>query len=158
MYYRKLNGTKHSLKRAKRKYLHFHIFSLTWLLEFWDSICSIVCPNIISSRFPIRRISVHLKFVNSSTVVWTCLFNHDAVFMTTINFIGRKLTNLHSTCCDPKNFSYCIDGSVLLRTRTLRIHMTRLCIQGRSGVFFSVLIARSYVTIPAFSNLAESEF
>ena len=36
--------------------------------------------------------------------------------------------------------------------------MTRLCIQGRSGVFFSVLIARSYVTIPrAFSNLAESK-
>ena len=42
-----------------------------------------------------------------------------------------------------------------MRTRTPRIHMTRLCIQGRSGLFFSVLIARSYS--PRLFKLRELE-
>ena len=77
-----------------------------------------------------------------SPVVWTYLFNHD--------YLSHKLTNLHSTCCDPKNFSYCIDRSVLLRTKIRRIDMTKF--RNGMGHFSVVLLREAKSQFPPFQT------
>ena len=79
-----------------------------------------------------------------SPVVWTYLFNHD--------YLSHKLTNLHSTCCDPKNFSYCIDRSVLLRTKIRRIDMTKF--RNGMGHFSLVILREAKSQFPPFQTYA----